>query len=300
MTTYSARRARPGPWRSGFDIQGHRGAKGHVAESTWPSFARAVALGATTVEFDVRLTADAQVVVWHDATLARAQPSVAAEVRGAWIAQLPAEVVVATPISPTGDRVLRLVDLLTRMRAQLPGTWANIEIKVDHNVPGAPILREPLVTAVLEAIASTGMADRAIVHSFDWAVLVQAAHEAPHLPRSALLESLTLAPGSPWLAGLDPTSWSTPQEVVAAATQIGADAICPNWEWPCDGNPVAPRGRLEEPFVAAAHTAGLPVVAWTVNETAQLERLVGLGVDGLVSDYPDRVVAALAGRAKPP
>lgn len=288
----SARR-RLGPWSGAFDAQGHRGARGHVPESTWPGFVRAVRLGATTIEFDVRLTADGQVVIWHDATLERAQPGLQETVRTSWIAQLPGHQVLAAPVSPAGDRVMSLTEALRRMRTELPGTWANIEVKVDHNVPGAPIVRERLVVAVLTAIAAADMAHRTIVHSFDWAVLTRAAARAPDLPRSALVESLTLRSGSPWLAGLDPSGWSGPDEVVAAAASVGADALCPNWQWPADGNPVAPGGQLDRPLLDAAHAAGMPVIPWTVNDPEQIERLVRLGVDGLVSDFLDRMVAAL-------
>lgn len=281
-------------------MQGHRGARGHLPESTWPGFLRAVQLGATTIEFDVRLTADGQVVIWHDATLERAEPggheSGDRSVRASWIARLPAREVLAAPISPAGDRVMTLVQTLRRMRTELPGTWADIEVKVDHDVPGAPIVREPLVDAVLGDIAAADMAHRAILHSFDWAVLARATTPAPELPRSALVESQTLRSGSPWLAGLDPSGWTGPGDVVAAAASVGAHALCPNREWPADGNPVAPDGHLEPPLIRAAHEAGMPVIPWTVNDPAQIARLVRLGVDGLVSDFPERVVSAISQR----
>lgn len=303
MTVHAARGRRLGPWRTAFDIQGHRGARGHVAESTWPSFVRAGHLGATTIEFDVRLTADGEAVIWHDATLQRADPQTDERLRTAWIADLPSGDVLATRVSPAGDRVMRLRDALGSMRAGLPGTWANVEVKVDHHVPGAPIVRDRLVDVVLADIAAAGMADRAIVHSFDWAVLVRAAQRAPQLPRSALVESRTLQPGTPWLAGSDPSGWTGPSEVVATAASIGADALCPNRQWPADGNPVAPQGYLDRPLLAAAHEAGMPVVPWTVNDPEQIARLLRIGVDGLVSDYPDRVVSALSdmgAAAQPP
>src|SRR5690242_21710822 len=61
---------RPGPWASGrFDVEGHRGAKGLVVENTLASFTAAFDAGVTGVELDVRLTADGEVVVWHDPVL---------------------------------------------------------------------------------------------------------------------------------------------------------------------------------------------------------------------------------------
>ncbi len=299
----SPRGRRIGPWAAGFDIQGHRGAKAHLPESTWPGFLRAVELGSTSVEFDVRLTGDGDVVVWHDATLARADPALPADVAGAWIADLPTSVVVATAVRPGSAPILRLRDLLGRMGEQLPTTWAVVEVKVDHNVRGAPIAREALVDAVLGDIAATGFG-RAVVHSFDWAVLDQARRTASHLPRSALVEAKTLQPGSPWLGGVDPAGWRSPHDVVAAAVAAGADALAPNWRWPTGadsepGSRIVSGGLLDAAFVGAAHDAGLPVVPWTVNDPAQIARLIDLGVDGIVSDSPELVTRALTSARRP-
>lgn len=298
----SPRGRRIGPWAAGFDIQGHRGAKAHLPESTWPGFLRAVELGSTSVEFDVRLTGDGDVVVWHDATLARADPALPADVAQAWIADLPTSVVVGTAVRPGSALILRLRDLLTRLGEQLPSTWAVVEVKVDHNVPGAPIAREALVDAVLADIAATGF-ERAVVHSFDWAVLERARRTASHLPRSALVEAKTLRPGSPWLGGVDPAGWRGPRDVVAAAVAAGADALAPNWQWPTDarepGGRIVSGGALDAAFVEAAHDAGLPVVPWTVNDPAQIARLIDLGVDGIVSDSPELVTQALTSARRP-
>ena len=57
---------------------------------------------------------------------------------------------------------------------------------------------------------------------------------------------------------------------------------------------IAPRGDLVTPaLVKRAHEAGLQVVAWTINEPDQMRRLIAAGVDGIMSDYPDRLVGVL-------
>jgi len=64
--------------------------------------------------------------------------------------------------------------------------------------------------------------------------------------------------------------------------------------WRAGGRQLAPRGDLvTSDLIAKAHRAGLQVVAWTVNEPEQMRRLVGIGVDGIMTDYPDRLVSVI-------
>lgn len=302
-----------GPWPDGFDLQGHRGARGHVAESTWEGFVHGVRLGATTLEFDVRLTADGRPVVWHDAVLDRAiGPGDDAGMRGRRVRDLTAAQVtsvqiggVADPERPQqrltpGERLLTLADLLSRMRSELPGVWANIEVKIDADDPWTHRHRDELVDAVLADVEASAMSERAIIHSFDWSVLRGALHAAPHLPRSALVSPENLYAGPSALGGVDVADGETPwtrDRVLAAAVAVGAQAICPRVPWsppgPDEEYPGLVAGEsleVDAAFVDAAHAAGLAVVPWTVDDPAQIERLLRAGVDGLVSDFPDRVI----------
>ena len=178
--------ARPGPWASGrFDVEGHRGARGLVVENTLASFAAAYDAGVTGVELDVRLTADGEVVVWHDAVLLpeKCLPT-GRDLVGARVADLTLE-------------QLRTVDVGSQTLAGLPGpasfagrphldararscahglerapdVWWTIELKIDPRDAGESAGRRRLLEGVLASVHEAGLERQCFVHSFDWAVL---------------------------------------------------------------------------------------------------------------------------------
>lgn len=280
---------RPGPWASGvFDVEGHRGARGLAPENTLPSFLAAFAAGATGVELDVRLSADCHVVVWHDPTLqpdkCRSDALVGARVDELTLAQLQTvDVGVQTlPAFPDqqaapGARILTLAQLLAECAEVAPRAWWTIELKVDPRDPRERATRQRLVEGVIEAIREGGIAERSFVHSFDWAVLDLARKLDPGLLRSALaVVGQTYRRGSEWLGSV---RWEDHgDDVAGAAAAVGAHVVSPHFS-SCD-----------RPFVERAHALGLGVLPWTVNEPEDLRRMVDVGVDGLVTDYPDRAL----------
>jgi glycerophosphoryl diester phosphodiesterase len=255
---------RPGPWASGaFDVEGHRGARGLAPENILPSFLAAFEAGATGVELDVRLSADGQVVVWHDPTLqadkCRSDEGlVGARVDELTLVQLQTVDVgsITQPAFPgqraaPGARILTLAQLLSECDGIAPDVWWTIEVKVDPTDVRERATRRQLVEGVIQTIHDAGVGDRSFVHSFDWAVLDLSRELDPSLLRSAL-------------------------------AAVGAQVVAPHFHT-CD-----------RPFVERAHGLGLAVLPWTVNEPADLSRMLDVGVDGLVTDYPDRAVALLA------
>lgn len=289
--------ARPGPWASGrFDVEGHRGARGLVPENTIPSFFAAFDAGVTGVELDVRLSADGHVVVWHDPTL-QADKCLAtgADLIGARVADLTLEqlrtVDVGTLILAAfpgqqgvpGTRISTLSELLEVSSEVAPAVWWTVEVKVDPTDPREVATRDQLVDGVLATIEAAGVGERCFVHSFDWAVLERSAALAPDLLRSALaVDGVTFAAGSEWLGSLD---WRAHgPDLTAAVQEIGAVVVSPHFS------------SVTGEFVAAAHHRGLAVLPWTVNEPADLDAMLSAGVDGLVTDYPDRALALLRGR----
>ena len=273
-----------------FDLQGHRGARGLAPESTIASFDAAIAHGVTGIEFDVRLTGDGEVVVWHDPTLEAAKCVFQGEdltealVADLTLAQLRSvdvgsRTLAAYPqqVAAPGSRILTLAELFDRYAAAHPTLWWTVEVKVDPTDPREVATREELTRRVIDAIKDAGVEGRSFVHSFDWAVLELARDIDQSLILSALMvPGMPVEDVRPWTGSLDPADF--PDEVAAAAA-LGASVFSPYWTWCTPDN------------VARAHELGLAVLPWTVNEVADLEAMKAAAVDGLVTDYPDRWTA---------
>ncbi|GAA6526728.1 glycerophosphodiester phosphodiesterase family protein [Intrasporangium sp. DVR] len=284
----SARRRWPGPR---IDVQGHRGARGLVVENTIPSFLAAFEAGVTGVELDVRLTADDQVVVWHDPRIeADKCRSTTHDFTGALVADLTLEQLRTVDVgsrtvpgfpgqrAAAGERIPTLTEVLDVGRERAPGIWWTIELKLDPTEPGVAGTRVRLLDGVLGAVADAGTGARSLIHSFDWAVLERARELAPDLHRSALaVTGVTYAEGSPWLGSVD---WRDHgDDLAGAAAAVGADVVSPHHQ------------SVDAQFVGRAHTLGLGVLPWTVNETEDVRRVVAAGVDGLITDDPVRVLS---------
>lgn len=294
-----------------FDVQGHRGARGLAPENTLAGFRAALAAGATTWELDVGLTRDGVVVVHHDRRL---NPDLARDRSGAWIgapgptlasltlAELQAyDVGRLRPDSryaagwpqqraADGERIPTLEAVFELARHEAPPSLRfNIETKLSPLAPEETASPEALVDALLAVIDRHGLRDRVTVQSFDWRTLVRVHQRAPGLQTAALSaqrpEFDTLAGGA-WTAGLTLAEHggSVPRMVKA----LGAPLWSPNFR------------DLTPQNLAEARALGLRVVPWTVNAPADIERLIAWGVDGIISDHPQRVVAALAARPAPP
>ena len=129
---------------------------------------------------------------------------------------------------------------------------------------------------------------RVSIQSFDWRTLMVLKRIAPEIERVCLTaEAISFdtikrgEPGpSPWLAGLDVDDFggSVPRMVAAAGCQM----------W----SPLYRNAKAGE--IAIAKALGLKVIPWTVNDPAHMEHLIALGVDGIITDYPDRLRAVMA------
>jgi glycerophosphoryl diester phosphodiesterase len=313
-TTQATTRPR-GPWRPGFfDLEGHRGARGLVVENTVPSFLHAVALGASTLELDVQLTADGALVVWHDLVIAADK----AVDTGPASPSDPAFPYVGTPVveltlgqlgcldvgrrtleqfpgqqARPGTRISLLSEVLHAVREVDPDVWFLVEVKCDPTRPQLSSTPEDLVAAVLEVVEAAGAAGRVLLESFDWRVLEHARRAAPDLPLVALADERTFSPGSPWTGTVRYEDLDG--DLVSAALALGAVAVAPAYAVPHGATTADPRFRLvtDRAFVERAHTAGLAVVPWTVNAEEDLALVIEAGVDGLITDYPDRAARLL-------
>jgi glycerophosphoryl diester phosphodiesterase len=292
-----------------FDLQGHRGSRGLAPENTLPAFERALALGVTTLELDVGLTADGVVVVSHDPYL---NPTIARDAAGQWLpgtrgplirsltlAQLQGYDVgrirpgtayattFANQEARDGTRVPTLAQLFALVRARKAGVRFNIETKVFPNRPDDTAAPEVLTRALLAVVQEAGMQSRVSIQSFDWRTLQLVQQLAPAMPTVYLTTqsaSNDSAADPAWTAGLKLAEHGSVPRMVKAA---GGTAWSPN----------AP--ALTEALVKEAHALGLQVIPWTVNDPADMERLIAWGVDGLITDYPDRLREVLAQRGLP-
>lgn len=301
-----------------FDLQGHRGARGLAPENTLAAFATALSIGITTLELDVGLTKDGVLVVHHDPWLnpdtARGPDGAFLQGRGPALRSLTlAEVkrydvgrlkpgtryaeTFAQQRAADGERIPALTELFDLVQKRgASQVRFNIEAKFAPNTEGDTADAETLAQALAGAIRGAGLAGRASVQSFDWRTLQVMRRIAPEIVRVCLSAQGTTfdtiqrgRPGpSPWTAGLDVDDFggSTPRLVAAAACQVWSPAardLTPEW-------------------MAEAKALGLQIIPWTVNAPADMERLIALGVDGIITDYPDRlrVVVGAKGLALPP
>lgn len=274
-----------------FDLQGHRGARGLAPENTLPAFALALTLGVSTLELDVGVTRDGVVVVHHDRTL---NPDIARGPGGSWL-QAPGPAIHALDYAELqrydvgrlrpgsdyarpfpeqkpadGARIPRLAEVFALARsARNEAVRFNIETKLSPQAPQETLPPAPFARALIAEIRAAGMAARSTVQSFDWRTLQVVQQEAPEIETVYLTGSR-----------LEPDMLQT---IKAAGGRIWS----PNFRT-LDGE------RLRE-----ARALGLRVVPWTVNEPSEIAAMLELGVDGLISDRPDRVRAELGRRGLP-
>ncbi|MBL0004847.1 MAG: glycerophosphodiester phosphodiesterase [Actinomycetales bacterium] len=287
VSTYAAP---PGPWTPGRPaVVGHRGARGLIPENTVASMRAAIDVGVPAIELDVLLTADDQVVVWHDPVLhpAKCRPT-GADYLGARVDELTLTQLRTVDVGSLtlagfprqravpGERIPTLAEVFAAT-TDAPIWWV-IEVKIDVTDPRDRAARHTLLDGVLTAVTDAGVRDRVFIHSFDWAVLEQARELDPQLPRSALaVVGETFAPGSEWLGSV---RWEDhPNDLVGAVAELGAVLVSPDFH------------SCTAELVEQAHARGMAVLPWTVNDPVIFGDLADIGADGVVTDLPDEMLA---------
>lgn len=257
------------------EIQGHRGCRGLMPENSIPGFITAAELGAQTLEMDVVLTGDQEVLVSHE-------PWFNTEIC----------------VDSTGNKFLEKVSLLSmsledirkcdcgsmgnprfasqqKMAVSKPALWEvfavtehirsidslplnyNIEIKYEENefYPDRFIL----VGRVLEELAKADVIDRTTIQSFDPMILEIVKSVNPELKLSFLVDDLNDVDKTLQLLTFKPY------------------AVSPDFN------------SLTAEKVKSLHDAQVKCLPWTVNEVSQMSDLIDMGVDGIITDYPDRL-----------
>lgn len=293
------------------DLQGHRGARGLLAENTLPGFALAMKLGVTTLELDVVATRDGVLVISHDPAL---NPEITRDSTGSFLKSTGPNIVELSfdelsrydvgKINPwsqyartfssqravDGARIPRLAELfkLVRDSGNQKVRFA-IETKLTPHRPDQTPDPETFVRLLMKDIGDAGLTDRVQVLSFDWRTLQIVQRDHPTVPtvyltlQSRALDNI-MASGevdSPWNAGFTYRKHGSIPKMIKAA---GGTHWSSNWRELNAGN------------IAEAKGLGLKVLAWTVNDRETMQRMLDLGVDGLVTDRPDIAIELLTDR----
>jgi len=252
------------------DVHGHRGAAGLAPENTLAAFRKAIALGVDALEMDLHVTRDGEVVVIHDETLDRTTDG-----RGS-IADLTLEEVkrwdAGGKFAPAfrGERVPTLREVIELVKASgSPRLRLDLEVKFGEGQEGKP---EDFEEHVLEVLRQTGFLERVNIISFHHPSLVKMKALEPKI-RTGLLEG----------------GQQSPQDPVGLVRQYQADYYSPRFR------------QVTATVVTALRQAGIPIVPWTVNEEAEMRRLMSLGIgtqagDGIATDFPDRLLNLLKGQ----
>jgi glycerophosphoryl diester phosphodiesterase len=287
-----------------FDLEGHRGTRGLAPENTLAAFRRAIEIGVTTIETDMAVTQDDLIVISHDPFL---NPDVVRGADGQWLASQGPPIRTLTlaelrrydigRLNPVrqyaqqfpeqravdGERFPQLSELFDLGKASGKPVRFKIETKITPTSGADTPDPATFAKLVVAAVRAADVAKRVTVQSFDWRTLIEVKRIASDLETSCLtiqtkdndtVQSPDRGP-SRWHAGLNlrDHGGSLPALVKAAG--------CATWSmfW---------RNLTPKDF-AAAHTLGLKVLPWTVNDRSEMSRLIDLGVDGIITDYPERL-----------
>ncbi len=304
----------------------HRGGAGLKPENTLAAFAHALDLGVDGFELDVHVAKDGTVVVFHDDALKR---EIVRDTHGQWlettgglIKDLPypdlqtydvGRLKPATKyaarypeqLAQDGERIPKLAEVIYMINRAGGAERLWIELKsnfLDRAQTSSP---QMMAESVIRVLKREKFLDRTVLVGFDWPALIAAKKLAPKVecwfttlpqswfgegappvehgpPPAGELERLRVLEKSnaPWTGGFDRPKYGS---VIKAAKAAGAEGWFPYF------------ADITRSSMAEARELGLKIGAWTVNETRDLARLADFGIDGICTDYPDRLNVVLKG-----
>ena len=248
-------------------IMAHRGGKGLWPENTIEGYRRALEAEVDVLEIDVWRTKDNVVVVNHDETVDRTTNG-KGEVRSFTLQELQAldsgyrwSVDGTYPYRGAGYHIPTLDEVL----AAFPEARFNIDLKENSDA---------LISSVAEIITKHGAENRVLVASFHQSALRAFRQLSPNVPTSACVNEII-------------------RFLILSKLRL-TFTYKPNFA----AFQVPPRAQffdiVSPSFVAAAHRAGVEVHPWTINDPNEMKRLIAMGVDGIITDYPDRLSKVLS------
>jgi glycerophosphoryl diester phosphodiesterase len=225
----------------------HRGGAAHAPENSWTAFERAVKLGYAYLETDARATSDGKLMAFHDRTLDRVTDT------SGPINAKPYREVAALRVA--GSEPIPLIE-------DLLGTWPDTRFNID-------LKDEPGIALLAEVLRRTGAWERVCVTSFSGSRLRAA--------RGLLNRPVCMA--------TSPTVIAAVRYTIGAASQRRQPGLLARrlaeWQVRCAQ---VPAKVASASFVRRAHALGLDVHVWTINDRAEMSRLLDLGADGIMTD----------------
>ncbi|MFD6163217.1 glycerophosphodiester phosphodiesterase family protein [Nocardia sp. NPDC060256] len=302
------------------ELQAHRGGRGLTVEESLAGFTKAIELGVSTLELDIVLTKDKMPMIWHDPTV---------------LATKCADTAPAVPDDPQFPYVGKLVHDLTYAQTQtldcgktltdFPGQQAvpgnriatlpalfdlvktyrgahlryNIETKVEAEHPEQSATPQEFVDVILSTVAAAGETGNVDIQSFDWRSLPLVRKANPAIPTVALYDDTTFVAGSKWLGPIRYEDFAS--DPLGAVKALGANAASPGYSAPYGKKAGEPGFGLvaDKAYVGRAHELDLRVIPWTVNDKATIAAQLDAGVDGVITDYPDRMREVLQEKGLP-
>lgn len=232
-------------------VIGHRGAAGHEVENTIPSIDKAISFGVDAVEVDVFLCKSGELVVFHDENLSRLTNS------NAFIESLSIDSIKKIDVLnnhkiPTLEEVIKFINKRVHL---------NIELKGLNTAKPTYELLKALFLDKQQLI------ENILISSFNWEELDIIYDLDKDIPIAILTEKK-----------LNDLNFNTIEMAINQAKKINAKAINIDYK------------LLNRKVVKKIKSENLIINAWTVNEINQIKRIINLGVDGIITDFPDRVI----------
>ncbi|KAK9348632.1 PLC-like phosphodiesterase [Lipomyces starkeyi] len=289
--------------RHHLEVQAHRGGLGMRTESSLWAFSNAMEIGVDILEMDTVFTKDGIPVIWHDHSIS--ETKCRGKFVGSYIANLTLEEVktlscdlqlVGHPqaeLHPktriaTLEEILDLIDCYGDKQIGI-----NLETKLDPANQNETLPVDKYINDIIPILQKRGFASRTTIQSFDWRTLIGIKNKFPEIVTVALLDQTTVVPVDgtyPWLGGVDLGDFGG--DWVAAAASIGASILSPVHGFPSNETVNTPGYEpfVTEDVVRRSHRLGMSVIPWTVDHEVTIAKLIEDGVDGIISNYPERVM----------
>lgn len=290
------------------EIIGHRGARGLLPELSLAGFTKALDLGVDLIELDIGVTRDGIVVAHHDFTL---NPNITRDATGGWISENSPKICDLDfeelrqfdigRIRPNSDYALEFPHQIPVDGSTVPTLEEIVSVRDDHSRdatlcieikhsasdPNLTLDFDDFVSIIASEIIRLNIASAVIVHSFNWQVIDAIKQKIAELSvwhltsQRPSFDTVVADSESPWTDEFQLSNFdgSVPKMVAAA----GGTVWNSNFE------------ILDAKSIDEAHELGLKVYSWTANTVEQFEFLCASGIDGIITDYPDRLINYLRG-----